>query len=125
MQTDGRQYLASHEWCLLSDGIAQIGVTSVGLAQMAVPVFLDLPAAGTAVAAGRPFAEFETARGVFDLISPVSGEVLEVNHALVERLDELAADPLTASWMIRVRFESAAPELLDAAAYQRHCDTSP
>ena len=95
MRPDDRRYLASHEWCRMEDGLAVIGVTDVGAAMMPSPVFLDLPPAGTTVAIGRPFGECETPNGMFDLISPVDGEIVEVHQDLVEDLGALIAQAVS------------------------------
>jgi len=121
MRPDDCKYLPSHEWCRLDEGVAAIGVTDVGAAMMPRPVFLDLPAVGAKVGAGRPFGECETPDGIYDLISPVAGEVVEVNHDLVERVDQLGADPFGEGWMIRVRVAGEASGLTDAAGYEQAC----
>jgi glycine cleavage system H protein len=121
MRPDDCKYLPSHEWCRVVDGVAAIGVTDLGAAMMSSPVFLDLPAVGARVEAGRPFGECETPNGMFDLLSPVAGEVVEVHHELVEHLDQLGSDPFGEGWMIKVRVASEAPGVTDAAGYDRAC----
>ena len=124
MRPDDCKYLPSHEWCRIEDGVAAIGVTDLGAAMMPSPVFLDLPAVGAHVKAGAAFGECETPNGIFDLISPVAGEVVEVHHALVEDLGQLSADPFGQGWMIKVRVGGEAPALTDAAGYERACASS-
>lgn len=121
MRPDDRKYLASHEWCRMEDDVAVIGVTDIGAAMMPSPVFLDLPPVGATVDVGRPFGECETPNGMFDLVSPVSGEVVEVHHDLVDDLGALSSDPFGGGWMIKVRATMHAPGLRDAAAYARDC----
>ena len=119
MRPDDCKYLPSHEWCRIEDGVAAIGVTDIGAAMMPSPVFLDLPAVGAHVKADAAFGECETPNGIFDLISPVGGEVVEVHHALVEDLGQLSADPFGQGWMIKVRVAGEAPALTDASGYAR------
>ena len=121
MRPDDCKYLPSHEWCRVADGVAAIGVTDVGAAMMPKPVFLDLPAVGAQVVAGKPFGECETPNGMFDLISPVGGEVVEVHHDLVEDLGPLQNDPYGEGWMVKVRVSGEAHGVTDAAGYERAC----
>ena len=121
MRPDDRKYLKSHEWCKIDDDVATLGITDFAVDRLSDLIFLDLPAPGTRVVAGRPFGEIESVKAVFDLLSPVGGEVVEVNNALVETLEKLASDPFTDAWMIKVKLTGDVPGLLDAAGYEQHC----
>jgi glycine cleavage system H protein len=120
MRPNDRQYLKSHEWCKVADGIATLGITDYAVAHLSDLVFLDLPAAGSTVRAGEPFGEIESVKAVSDIYSPVSGEVVEVNTALPDSLDTMASDPWTNGWMIRVKVTGTSKDLMDAAAYEEH-----
>ena len=115
-----RQYLPSHEWVKLSGDSAVIGITKFAVDALTDLVFLDLPAKGKKVEAGKPFGSIESVKAVSDLISPVSGEVVEANTALAQKPESLSADAWEKGWMLKVKVAGAAPAgLLDAAAYDR------
>ena len=88
-----RKYLASHEWVKTVDGLAVVGITQFAVEALTDLVFLDLPAKGKKVEAGKPFGSNESVKAVSDLIAPVSGEVVEVHEVLAQKPEALAADP--------------------------------
>lgn len=120
MRPNDRQYLKSHEWCKIEEGIATIGISDYAIQHLSDLVFLDLPAPGTKVSAGEPFGEVESVKAVSDIYSPVSGEIVESNAALPDNLDTLKEDPWTAGWMIKVRVTDEPTGVMDAAAYEKH-----
>ena len=83
-------------------------------------VFVNLPQVGDEVAAGESFGDVESVKAVSDLISPVSGVVLEVNEELDDSPENLNSDPYGA-WIIKVENVTDEEELLDAAAYEAFC----
>lgn len=121
MRPTDRSYLKSHEWCLIQDGIATIGISDYAVSHLSDLVFLDLPAKGASVTAGESFGEIESVKAVSSLYSPVSGEVVDSNKALPDNLDWLAQDPFGKAWMIKVRVTTKSSDLMDAAAYDAHC----
>ena len=123
MPPQDRKYLKSHEWCLLQNGIATIGITDYAVSHLSDLVYLDLPEVGSTVSAGKSFGEIESVKAVSDLYSPVTGEVVEVNTALPENLDTLNSDPFKAGWMLKVKVKEQSPDLMDAQAYQEHLDS--
>ena len=120
MRPDDRKYLKSHEWCRIEGEIATIGISDFAVAHLSDLVFLDLPAEGTSLTAGDPFGEIESVKTVSDLYSPVTGEVVESNSELPDDLDLLSQDPFEVAWMIKVKVESEAKDLMDASAYEQH-----
>ncbi len=114
-----RKYMQSHEWAKLDGDLVRVGITEFAVEQLGDIIFLDLPEVGTAVRAGAAFGEIESVKAVSDLISPVTGEVREVNEKLMDDLDAFADDPWEAGWMIVVAPEdpSELDGLLDADAY--------
>ena len=121
MRPDDRKYLQSHEWCKTDDGIATLGITDFAVAHLSDLVFLDLPAVGSSVTHGEAFGEIESVKAVSDILSPVSGEITEVNEGLVDNLELLSNDPFDAAWMVRVRVDAESNDLLDSGAYEEHC----
>ena len=114
-----RQYLSSHEWVQMAGDTATIGITKFAVDALTDLVFLDLPAKGKKLSAGKPFGSIESVKAVSDLISPVDGEVLEVNTALAQKPEALSSDPWKNGWMIKVKAVAAPKNLLDAAAYEK------
>lgn len=119
MRPDDRKYTKSHEWCLIKNGVATIGITDYAVEHLSDLVFLDLPALGSTVTAGEAFGEIESVKAVSDLYSPVSGEVVAVNEALPDDLDRLKADAFGDGWMLKVKVTSQRDDLLGAAAYEK------
>ena len=118
MRPNDRKFLKSHEWCLLEDGTATVGISDYAVSHLSDLVFLDLPEVGSKITAGETFGEIESVKAVSDLYSPVSGEVIEINEALVDDLDTLGTDAYGAGWMLKVKFTDEFSELMDTAAYE-------
>ena len=119
MRPNDRKYLKSHEWCLVEDGVATIGISDYAVKHLEDLVFLDLPEVGSQVSAGASFGEIESVKAVSDLYSPVSGEVVDTNEALVDAIESLNSDnALDTGWMLKVKFTEESADLMDAAAYE-------
>lgn len=114
-----RKYLSSHEWVQIDGGTATVGITKFAVDALTDLVFIDLPAKGKKVEAGKPFGSIESVKAVSDLLSPVSGEVVEVNDPLAQKPEGLTADPWRQGWMVKVRMTGTPDGLLDAAAYDK------
>lgn len=114
------QYTRSHEWLLVEDGVATVGLTDFAQDALGDIVFVNLPQPGDEVNAGEAFGDVESVKAVSDVISPVSGVVLEVNEELVDNPALVNVDPYGA-WLIKVEQITGEEELLDAGAYEAHC----
>ncbi|MBF6328301.1 glycine cleavage system protein GcvH [Nocardia transvalensis] len=110
------RYTEEHEWLDTADDVATIGVTEYAASSLGDIVFVQLPAVGDRVVRGETCGEIESTKSVSDLYSPVSGEVVEVNDAVVEGPEIVNTDPYGKGWLFRVRVEEVG-ELLDASAY--------
>lgn len=118
------KYARTHEWVALDGDVATIGITDFAVHLLSDLVYVDLPKAGRAIQAGQTFGEVESVKAVSDLYAPVSGEVIEVNAGLPDKLEALTTDPFGAGWMVKVRLSNPAEagQLMDHAAYQAHCE---
>jgi glycine cleavage system H protein len=118
---DELRYTADHEWARLESGKIRIGITDYAQDALGDVVFVELPAPGTAVAAGASFSEVESTKSVSDIYAPVAGTVVEVNADLTDAPQRLNEDPYGEGWICVIDpSDSAAFEgLLDAAAYRR------
>ena len=114
------QYTKSHEWLKMEDGVAVVGLTDFAQHSLGGIVFVNLPQPGDPVNTGEAFGDVESVKAVSDVISPVSGTVLEVNEELLDNPALVNEDPYNA-WFIKVEQVTGEEELLDAAAYEAHC----
>lgn len=126
MNPESLLYAKSHEWVAVDtdNSIATIGLSKFALEALTDLVFLELPSVGAAVSAGEPFGEIESVKAVSDLLSPINGEVVEINADLVDKLDTLTEMPYDEAWMIKVKMSdnSGLDALSDYTAYQKQCE---
>ena len=115
------RYSPTHEWLYLKDLTATVGITRFAVDQLTDLINIELPAVGTRLVKGKSFGEIESVKAVSDLYAPMSGEVTEVNTAIVDNVQLLADDPYDLGWLIKLNVDDAAEfdELLDYAAYQQ------
>ena len=103
MYPTDRQYSKEHEWVLLDiDGRAVVGVTEYAQEQLGDVVFVDLPEVGSTVIQFDKFGEVESVKAVSDVYSPIGGEVLEVNAAVIDHPELINEDPYGKGWLIRL-----------------------
>ena len=116
---EGLLYSESHEWVKVEGDIAVVGVSDFAQKEMGNITYVDLPDVEDEVEAGEDFGALETVKAASDLISPVSGEVVEVNEALEDE-PELINQDAYENWIIKVRMSDKAEldALMDAAAYK-------
>jgi glycine cleavage system H protein len=115
-----RRYTKEHEWVRVEGERATIGITDYAQKQLGDVVYLELPEVGRKLDSHGSFGTVESVKAVSELFSPVAGEVVEVNSALVAKPETINADPHGQAWMIAVRVAGpqAIADLMDAAAYQ-------
>jgi glycine cleavage system H protein len=114
------KYHREHDWARVDGDEATVGITWYAQDALGELVHFEPPAEGASVAAGESYGEVESVKAVSDLISPVSGEVVEVNQAVVDEPEKVNDDPYGEGWLIRVRLNdpAEADSLLDAGAYK-------
>ncbi len=116
-------YTEDHEWLRReadADDEVTIGITDFAQEQVGDVVYLELPADGTALTAGEPFGEIESAKTVAELFAPVSGVLIASNTELEERPELVNESPYGDGWIVRVRVSNAdeLDGLMDAEAYR-------
>ncbi|WP_194411211.1 glycine cleavage system protein GcvH [Microbacterium cremeum] len=112
------KYTAEHEWVALDGDIATVGITDYAADKLGDVVFVELPAAGSGVTAATVVGEIESTKSVGELYAPLTGEVVEINDAVVDDPSLVNADPFGAGWLVKLRVEaSAVADLLDRDAY--------
>ena len=116
---EGLYYSESHEYVKVEGEFGYVGITDYAQEQLGNVVYVDMPEEGDEVEAGAEFGAVESVKAASDLISPVSGEVVEVNTALEDE-PELINQDAFANWIIKVKLSdpSELESLMDAAAYR-------
>ncbi len=116
---EGLFYAESHEYVKVEGEYGYIGITDYAQHELGNVVYVDMPEAGDEVTAGEDFGAVESVKAASDLISPVSGEVVEVNEALADSPELINSDPYE-NWIIKVKISDASEldSLMDAAAYK-------
>lgn len=118
---DDLKYHREHDWARIEGGVAVLGITWHAQDALGEVVHFEPPVIGQELAAGEGYGEVESVKAVSDLISPLSGEVIEVNAAVVEAPELINDDPYGSGWLVKVELTrpSELDGLMDAAAYQR------
>lgn len=112
------KYAATHEWVkLLEDGSALVGISDFAQEQLGDVVFINLPVVGDLATQGAPLCDVESVKAVSDILTPVTGTVVEVNETLLDVPEQLNEDPYGA-WIARIAQAAGMDSLLDAAAYE-------
>jgi len=114
------KYHEAHDWAKIDGDVATFGITWYAQDALGDVVFFDPPDVGATVTANEPYGELESVKAVSDLISPLDGEVLEVNDDVVSTPEKVNTEPYTA-WLLRVKLADPGQvdSLLSADAYQQ------
>jgi glycine cleavage system H protein len=117
-------YHAEHDWARIEGDEAVLGVTWFAQDALGELVHYEPPSEGATVSKDASYGEVESVKAVSDLISPLSGEVLEVNQKVVDAPETVNEDPYGEGWLIRVRMSNPAErdELLNVEAYKKVVD---
>lgn len=107
---EGLFYSESHEYTKIDGNIATIGITDYAQSSLGTVVFVDMPEADDTVEQGELFGAVESVKAASDLISPVSGKVIEYNEALDENPELVNQDPYE-NWIIKVEIDTNATDL--------------
>src|SRR5438477_6970338 len=97
------RYAKSHEWVRVAGDHATIGITDHAQHELTDVVFVELPAVGRKIKAGEACSVVESVKTASDIYSPVSGEVVKVNPAVVEQPALVNSDPYGAGWFFEVK----------------------
>ena len=119
---EGLYYSESHEFVKVEGNFGFVGITDYAQHALGNVVYVDMPDVDDEVEAGEDFGAVESVKVASDLISPVSGTVVEVNEALEDEPELLNKDAF-ANWIIKVELsdKSELDNLMDAKAYEEHC----
>jgi glycine cleavage system H protein len=113
------RYTSEHEWVAAAGSAPTVGITDFAQDSLGDIVYVQLPAVGTAVAAGEPLGEVESTKSVSEIYAPYAGTVVEINDRLADTPELINSDPYGDGWLVRLEPEQAGAvdALLDAAAY--------
>ena len=119
---EGLYYSESHEYVKVEGDFAYVGITDYAQHALGNVVYVDMPEVDDEVEAGEDFGAVESVKAASDLISPVSGTVVEVNEALEDK-PELLNEDAFANWIMKVELsdKTELDNLMDAAAYEELC----
>ncbi len=120
---EGLYYSESHEYVRVEGDFGFIGITDYAQNALGNVVYVDMPDVDDEVEAGEEFGAVESVKAASDLMSPVSGTVVEVNEAL-EDSPELINQDAYENWIIKVELsdKSELDNLMDASAYAAFCE---
>lgn len=115
------KYSREHEWVRVEGNKATVGVTDFAQHQLGDVVFVELPAKGAVVTAGKGFSVVESVKAVSDVFAPLSGTVTAVNDVLTDVPETINSDPYGAGWIavIEISNPGELDALLDSAGYEK------
>ena len=116
-----RKYTESHEWVKLEGDLAVIGLSDYAQDQLGDVVFVELPAVGSKIEAGKAFGVVESVKAASDVFAPVSGTVEAINEGLSSAPETVNQDANGRGWFVKIRPSNPAEmdKLMDAATYQK------
>jgi glycine cleavage system H protein len=115
------KYHREHDWARIDGDTATLGVTWYAQDALGEIVHFEPPDGGGSLAKDESYGEVESVKAVSDLISPLTGEVVEVNAAVVEAPETINEDPYGEGWLVKIRLSDPGEvdDLLDAEAYKQ------
>ena len=118
---DELKYHTEHDWARIEGDEAILGITWFAQDSLGELVHFEPPEPGATIRKDEAYGEVESVKAVSDVISPLSGEVIEVNQKVVEAPETVNEDPYGDGWLARIRLSDPgeADSLLDAAAYKQ------
>ena len=120
---EGLYYSESHEFVRIEGEYAYVGITDYAQHQLGNVVYVDMPDVDDEVAQGEEFGAVESVKATSDLISPVTGTVVEVNEELADN-PQLINEDAFSNWIIKVKVDDTEElkNLLDAKGYEAICE---
>ncbi|MGB9681844.1 MAG: glycine cleavage system protein GcvH [bacterium] len=114
------KYTDTHEWIRVEGNTGIIGVTEYGLEKLGDVVYIELPEIGSTVKQGEPFGVIESVKAAVELVSPITGEVKDVNESAKNSPENLINDPYKKGWLIKVEIKDSKEldNLLDSSSYE-------
>lgn len=122
---DDLRYAPSHEWARVEEDFVTVGISDFAQQSLGDVVFVELPEVGAELYAGTEACVVESVKAAADVYAPVSGTVVEVNQDLEDAPELVNQDPYGDGWFYKVEANDIdeVDELLDADAYELHCES--
>jgi glycine cleavage system H protein len=119
---DDLRYHPEHDWARVEDGEATFGITWFAQDALGELVHFEPPEEGSTLTKDEAYAEVESVKAVSSVIAPLSGEVLEVNRAIIDAPETVNEDPYGDGWVVRARLSdpAEADALMDVEAYKQY-----
>ncbi len=119
---EGLYYSESHEYVRIEGEYGYVGITDYAQNALGNVVYVDMPEVDDEVKAGEEFGAVESVKAASDIISPVSGVVVEINESLEDSPELINSDAFS-TWIIKVELSNKEElaNLMDAAAYEAYC----
>ena len=119
-------YTKEHEWVRVEDDLCVIGITNFAQHELGEVVFVELPEVGQVFDANDEIGTIESVKAVAEIYTPVAGEIIEINEAVVDDPELLNDDPHTEGWLVKIRFSSAGDlqGLMNAEEYEEYAASS-
>ena len=115
-------YSREHEWIRVQDDVCVLGITEFAQQELGEVVFVELPEVGQVFDSGDEVGTIESVKAVAEVYTPLAGEVIEINEAVVDDPELINEDPHGEGWLFKVRFSSAADlkQLMNAEQYEEY-----
>ncbi len=114
------KFTKTHEWIKTDGDTATVGITDYAQSELGEIVFVELPEPGSKFAAGDVLGTIESYKTVSDLVSPVSGEIIQLNSALADSPQLVNESSLDEGWMVKIKMDDPTQldDLLNAEQYE-------
>ena len=115
------KYHREHDWARIEGETATLGITWYAQDALGEIVHYEAPSEGDSLSKDESYGEVESVKAVSDLISPLSGEIVEVNQTVVDAPETINEDPYGSGWLVKIRLSepSEVDDLLDTRAYKQ------
>lgn len=120
------KFSKDHEWAKADGDVYIIGISEHAAEQLGDVVFVELPEAGKTYSRGDEMAVVESVKAASDVYAPISGEIVEVNNAIVDEPAKVNEDPQGAAWFVKIKASnpSELDDLMDEAAYKEFAENA-
>ena len=115
------KFTEEHEWLRIEDDAVVVGITEYASTQLGDIVFVELPEEGQTISKDDEVAVIESVKAASDILSPLDGEVTEINQAIVDDPSKINDDPLGAGWFFKIAPSdlSQMDDYMDESAYNK------
>lgn len=119
------KYTKTHEWVRADGDVATIGIADYAQSELGDITYLELPETGDSVSAAEPLGVVESVKAASDIYSPLDGEVIERNDAVVDAPDAVNSSPYDRAWLLKVKLSdpSQLDKLMSAEEYDAFVET--